>query len=115
LYYRLVLVVPEVLRFLVVVVRLGVFFVADFTGVLPLLALTDVDLLAVLGAALVVVRGALLEAVGRLAVDDLVVAIASMRGAGFLAGIVARTCLTALVCCLSVMRNSWCPSRVATK
>ena len=33
-------------------------------------------------------------------------AIASMRGAGFLAGIAARTCLTAFVCCSSVIRNS---------
>lgn len=64
------------------------------------------DLLAVLGAALLVsVRD---EAVAGS------VAIASSRGADFF-GIAARTSRTALVCCSSVIRNSWCPSDEATK
>src|SRR3954471_6178401 len=42
-------------------------------------------------------------------------AIASIRGAGFLAGAAARTCRTALVCSSRVVRNSWCPSGLATK
>ncbi|HEY2037281.1 MAG TPA: hypothetical protein VGG96_09725, partial [Steroidobacteraceae bacterium] len=42
-------------------------------------------------------------------------AIASIRGAGLRVGAVARTCLTAVVCSSSVVRNSWCPSGLATK
>ena len=40
---------------------------------------------------------------------------AATRAAGRLAGIAARTCLIALVCSSSVILNSWCPSRLATK
>src|SRR3954469_746833 len=103
--YRPVLAVPDGRRtFLVVVVRAEDFcvvegLVVDFFAVgfaeVLLPALAAVDLLAVLAAG-----------VG--------VAIASIRVFGFL-GIVARTSRTASVCCSSVMRNSWCPSRLATK
>jgi len=109
-------VVPDV-RFLVVVL---VFFVVDFAGVL-LLVFAELDLPAVLAGALLVVRDDLLVARGAVlapADADLLaddgVAIASMRVGGLL-GIVARTSLTASVCCSRVMRNSWWPSRVATK
>src|SRR2546423_3544186 len=106
IYYRLLLAVPDGRRsFLVVVVlrAAGIFavdlcvddfFVVDFTGVL-LLAFVDAGLVTLLA-----------EGAGA--------AIASMRVAGFL-GIVARTSRTASVCCSSVMRNSWWPSRLATK
>ena len=98
---------------------LVVFFVVDFAGVLALV-FAELDL-AVLAGALLVVRDDLLVARGAvlaLADADLLaddgVAIASMRVGGLL-GIVARTSLTASVCCSSVMRNSWWPSRLATK
>jgi len=42
-------------------------------------------------------------------------AMANIRGTGFLPGIAARTCLTALVCCSRVILNSWWPSLLATK
>ena len=107
MYYRLLLAVPDGRRSFLVVVVLRVagvfavdlcvddfFVVVDFTGVL-LLAFVDAGLVTVLA-----------EGAGA--------AIASMRVAGFL-GIVARTSRTASVCCSSVMRNSWWPSRLATK
>ena len=99
-----------------------VFLVVDFAGVL-LPVLVDVDLLTVLAGVLVVVRGVVLLVVrddvlagvaAPLLADVDGVAIASIRGAGFF-GIVALTALTASVCCSKFMRNSWCPSRVATK
>jgi hypothetical protein len=100
-------VAPDV-RFLVLVL---VFLVVDFAGVL-VPVFVELDLLTVLAGVVVVrdvlpaVRGALFA----LADADLPaadgVAIASIRTGGFF-GIVARTSLTASVCCSSVMRNSW--------
>jgi hypothetical protein len=40
---------------------------------------------------------------------------ASMSGLAFFGRTVARTCLIAFACCSSVIRNSWWPSRLATK
>jgi hypothetical protein len=84
----------------------------DFAGLFALDLVVDfavVRLLAVFAvdADLVPVRGADFAAVVRDAVlgAGSVVAIASMRGAGFF-GIAARTWRTALVCCSSVIRNS---------
>ena len=103
--YRPELAAPDVC-FLVVLV-----FLVDLEGVLAL-AFTDVDLLPVLGGVLLAVRDDLLGVRGAtlaLADADLLeaagVAIASIRVGGFL-GCVARTSLTASVCCSSVMRNS---------
>ena len=44
-----------------------------------------------------------------------VAAEASISGLVFRDGSVARTCLIAVVCSWSVIRNSWWPSRLATK
>jgi hypothetical protein len=119
--YRLALVTAGVV-FFVCVLRLGAFFEVDLAGVLTLV-LAAVALLTVLAGAFaavlvafaVVRAGALLESEA-LRLDDFAAgAIASIRGCVFFAGFVARTCLTALVCCSSVIRNSWCPSRLATK
>jgi hypothetical protein len=74
----------------------------------------ETDLLAVFTGVLVGVCEVLL--VGRLtSLRPDVEAIANIRGAGFLAGIVARICLMAVVCSSSVIRNSWWPSLLATK
>jgi hypothetical protein len=89
--------------------------VADFGVDLPDLTLDlEVDLLTVFAEVLLWARD---ETPGDLpaSVRPDVDAIASIRGIGFLAGIVARICLMAVVCSLSVMRNSWWPSLVATK
>ncbi len=116
MFYRLVLVVLVEARFFVVVAWPVDFFAVDFT-VLPL------DLLAVFTAVLLV-AGVLLVArdAGLFGAAEAVVrddppagAIASIRGAGLFRGDSARTCLIALVCCSSVIRNSWWPSGVATK
>lgn len=114
------LVVPEV-RFLVVVVRVVVFFVVDLAGVL-LLAFVDVDLLTVFAGVLLdvrdvaAVREELFAGTAARLLDGaaLGVAIANIRVFGFF-GIAARTSRTASVCSSSVIRNSWCPSRLATK
>ena len=76
----------------------------------------DVDRLTVFAGVLLPPReDVLADETGELRVAVPGDAIASMRGAGFLAGIAARTCLTAFVCSSSVIRNSWWPSAVATK
>ena len=107
-------------RFFVLEERSVDFFDVDFTVVPPvfetvlltvlagvLLAVFADALLAVFTAGLLVGRD--VEAPDRVAgfaeaapVD----AIASIRGAGFLAGLVARTARIALVCSSSVIRNS---------
>ena len=90
------------------------FFAVDF-AVVPLDL--EVDLLTVLaGVLLVAGEGVLVDRLAALRPDVLFEAIASMRGAGFFfAGVTARTCLIALVCSSSVIRNSWWPSGLATK
>jgi hypothetical protein len=94
-------------RFFVLDVWLVDFFGVDLAGL-------EIDLLAVFTAVLLGAREEIL--VGRLAsLRPGVEAMASSRGAGFLAGIVARICLMAVVCSSSVMRNSWWPSLLATK
>ena len=104
------------------------FFAVDFVAVdlldfaavlLPALAadlVVDVDRLTVFAGVLLAVREGVLA--GEIAEFRVAVpgdAIASMRGGDFFAGIDARTCLMAVVCCSSVIRNSWWPSGVATK
>jgi riboflavin transporter FmnP len=84
-------------RFFVLEERLVDFFDVDFAAV-P--AVFETVLLTVFAGVLLV-----------LFVD----AIANIRGAGFLAGLVARTSRIALVCSSSVIRNSWWPSLLATK
>jgi hypothetical protein len=130
--YRLVVVVLLGARFLVLDVLLVldvplvVFFDVDFAEVV---AGFETDLLTVFAGVLLVVREAtLLDPLGAVRVEDALldpvavlrpageVAIASIRGAGcFFFGIVARTCLMAVVCSSRVILNSWCPSRLATK
>ncbi len=91
-------------------------WLVDFLGVdLPDLTVDFVvDLLAVFTGVLLVARGEILvDPLASLRPD--VEAIASIRGTGFFAGIVARICLMAVVCSSSVIRNSWCPSLLATK
>lgn len=114
-------------RFFVLDVPVVNFFGAAFAVVPVDFAVTvgfETVLLTVFAGILVVVRAEVLPAlreavvVGRLAVlrpEVPVEARASIRGAGFFLGLVARTCLIALVCSSSVIRNSWWPSRVATK
>jgi hypothetical protein len=98
------------------------FLVVDFAGVL-----VDLEVVTVRLAALAVLVD-LVGAVVLLEVRNVVFvevargadafgagsAIASIRG-GVRLGIAARTWRTALACCSSVVRNSWCPSVVATK
>ena len=74
----------------------------DFVDVdLVEVGLVDIDFVEVslVGAAFVEFDGALTPGAEG-------AAIASIRGAVFFAGIVARTCLMALVCSSSVIRNS---------
>jgi len=105
--YLLVTVVLLEARFFVLDVWLVDFFGVD-------LADLEIDLLAVFTAVLLGAREEIL--VGRLAsLRPGVEAMASIRGAGFLTGIVARICLMAVVCSSSVIRNSWWPSLLATK
>ena len=107
-------------RFFVLEERSVDFFDVDFT-VVPvgfetvLLAVLAGVLLGVFaGVLLVVLAGALLvgrdadapDRVAELAPVVPVDAIANNRGAGFLAGLIARTSRMALVCSSSVIRNS---------
>ena len=113
-------------RFFVLDVPVVNFFGAAFTTV-PVDFAVPVDfetvLLTVFAGILVVVRTALPALREAVVVDRLaalrpevpVEARATIRGAGFFLGVVARTSRIALVCSSSVIRNSWCPSRVATK
>jgi hypothetical protein len=99
-------VLPEA-RFFVLDVWLEDFFDVDLPDL-------EIDLLAVFTRVLVGVREVVLA--GRLpSPRSDAEAIANIRGAGFLAGIVARICLMAVVCSSSVIRNSWWPSLLATK
>jgi hypothetical protein len=75
----------------------------------------EVDLLAVLAGVLLECEEILLDLLAEPRPDVPGEAIASIRSAGFFLGAAARTCLMALVCSSSVIRNSWWPSRVATK
>jgi hypothetical protein len=101
-------------RFFVVVVC-----PVDFLAVGLTVLLVDLEtvLLAVFAGVLADERAdVLLDGVAALRVDAPVDAIASIRGAGFFfTGVTARTCRMALVCCSSVIRNSWWPSGLATK
>ena len=90
--------------FLVVAVLLVDFFGAAFTAVF--VAGFGVTLLVVLAGAFVVV----------VFVERLVgAADANIKGFVFFGGAFPRTCLIAFTCSVSVIRNSWWPSRVATK
>jgi hypothetical protein len=112
--YRLAVVVLLEARFLVLDVWLVDFFEVGF-AVVPLDL--EVDLSTVLAGVLLVEReGVLADRLAALRPNAPVEAIASIRGAGFFfAGVAARTCLIALVCSSSVIRNSWWPSGLATK
>jgi hypothetical protein len=108
-----VLVVLLEARFLVFDVWVVDFFATGFE-VVPLAL--EVDLLTVLTGVLLVERdGVLVDRPAALTLFAPLEAVASIRGAGFFAGIAARICLMALVCSSSVIRNSWWPSLLATK
>ena len=120
-----------VVRFFVDVVLLAAFRGTGLTVVLAAVladtpvvafagALLAVVFAAVLADALLAVREAGLAAGFAAGVDALraavfVAADASISGLVFFGGSVARTCLIAVVCSSSVVRNSWWPSRLATK
>ena len=98
------------------------FLAVDFTAVL--LAGLEDSLLVVFAEVLVVAfAGALLALVfaGVLLADFVAVRLAAAGAADasisgfFLDRAVARTCLIAFTCSSSVIRNSWWPSRLATK
>jgi hypothetical protein len=131
IYLYLCVVCAAARRFFVVSVRMVVFFGAVLTGVF--LAVLAVVLLAGFAVALLVVLAVVLLAVAFtgafvaafaaglvvdlavLRADRLFAADASINGVVLRAGALARTCLIAFVCSWSVIRNSWCPSRLATK
>ena len=112
-------------RFFVLDVPVVNFFGAAFTVPVDFAVPVDFEtvLLTVFAGILVVVRAALpalreavvVDRVAALRPEVPVEARATIRGAGFFLGVVARTCLIALVCSSSVIRNSWWPSLVATK
>lgn len=91
-------------RFFVVVACPVDFLGVAFTVLLPDL---EADLVAVFAGALADAREDVLpDAVVALRLDAPVDAIANIRGLVFFTGAAARTCLTALVCCSRVIRNS---------
>jgi hypothetical protein len=116
--------VRVVVRFLVAVVLLVDFLGVGFTVVLlagfaatllPVFATVVLLLDAFEGVLLTVRVAGLLADLPALPLAVLVAADASINGFVFFDGSVARTCLIAVVCSWSVIRNSWCPSRLATK
>ena len=104
-------------------VRMVVFFGAVLTAVLlagfavALLVVLALVLLAVAftGAFVAAFTAGLVVGLAELRADRLVAADASINGFVFRAGALARTCRIAFVCSCSVIRNSWWPSRLATK
>jgi hypothetical protein len=92
---------------LLLVVLAGVLVTVVFAVVLAgvLLAVREAGFVAGFAAGVDALRAGVFVAV----------ADASIMGFVFLDGSVARTCLIAVVCSWRVIRNSWWPSRLATK